>query len=149
MKKITTIAISIALLVASALPAQARDTQLMLSIDEGMQTPTADTKLDGSVKFYFAGQKHPMVLKKMSSDVSNRKTNAFGKADNVACNWAFLSTLIAFQEKAKELGANAVINMVSYYNQHEMASDSQFECHAGAIMAGVAIKGDYAKVADK
>jgi hypothetical protein len=101
------------------------------------------------VKFYFAGQKHPVVLETFKTDVSNLKTNSFGKGDEVACNWAFLSTLLSFQKRAKELGANAVINLVSYYKKNEMASATQFECHAGAIIAGVALKGEIVTVADK
>ena len=60
------------------------------------------------VRFYLAVQKTPKVLQRLSSDVSNRKTNGFGKADEEGCRWATLSVLIAFQEKAKSLGANAV-----------------------------------------
>lgn len=29
-----------------------------------------------------------------------------------------------------------------------LASDTEYECHAGAMVAGVALKGSYAKVAD-
>jgi uncharacterized protein YbjQ (UPF0145 family) len=149
MKKNTLIAIALSFLTVATVPAQARDTQLMLPIAEGMQTPAAEGKLDDSVQLFFADQKHPKVLKKLGSDVTNRKTNAFGKSDDVACNWAFLSALISLQDKAKEVGANAVINIVSYYKKNEMASDSKFECHAGAIMAGVALKGDLVNLSDK
>jgi len=57
--------------------------------------------------------------------------------------------LLAFQERAKELGANAVVNMVSYYNQDEKTSPTQFECHAGAFIAGVALKGDFVTIGDQ
>jgi hypothetical protein len=151
MKKATTLSLVIStltILASLSTPAQARDTQYMLSIEEGMNTKS-DVTLDDSVKFYFAGQKHPVVLKTFKTDVSNLKTNSFGKGDEVACNWAFLSTLLSFQKRAKELGANAVINLVSYYKKNEMASAAQFECHAGAIIAGVALKGEIVTVADK
>jgi hypothetical protein len=39
-------------------------------------------------------------------------------------------------------------NIVSYYNKKVMSSATEFECHAGAIMAGVALKGDFVKIAD-
>jgi hypothetical protein len=29
------------------------------------------------------------------------------------------------------------------------SSQTEFECHAGALMAGVALKGDFVKIADK
>jgi uncharacterized protein YbjQ (UPF0145 family) len=149
MQKILSVAVAIGILAAAALPAQARDTKHLLSIEDGLQESGSEAKLDGSVKFYFAGQKHPVVLKKFITDVSNLKTNAVGKSDEVACNWAFLSTLVAFEKKAKQLGANAVVNVVSYYKKDEMASATQFECHAGAVMAGVALKGEIVTISDK
>lgn len=149
MKKIVSLSFAFCLLAAAALSAQARDTEYKLPIEEGLNTKDAEAKLTGSVKFYFADQKHPVVLEKLATDFSNRKTNSFGKPDEVACNWAFLSALLAFETRAKQLGANAVINIVSYYKKNEMASADKFECHAGAFVAGVALKGDFVKIGDK
>ncbi|RJG04450.1 excinuclease ATPase subunit [Noviherbaspirillum sedimenti] len=128
---------------------QARDTKLMLPIAAAMETPDTQEKLVGSVKFYFGDQKPPKVLGKLGSDFSNRKTNAFGKSDETACNWAFLSALMALEQRAISLGANAVVNVASYYKKNTHSSQTEFECHAGALMAGVALKGDFVKIADK
>ncbi len=57
--------------------------------------------------------------------------------------------MIALQKRAKQLGANAVVNIISYYKKVPMSSTTEFECHAGAIIAGVALKGDFVKIADK
>jgi uncharacterized protein YbjQ (UPF0145 family) len=111
-----------------------------------MQSSDAKEKLDGSVKFFFGDQKTPKVLAKLGSDVTNLKTNAFGKSDEVACNWVFLSAMVALETRAKTLGANAVVNIKSYYKRNEFSSATEFECHAGAIMAGVALKGDFVKI---
>ena len=92
-----------------------------------------------------AGQS-PVVLRRMSSDVSNRKTNAANKSDEEACRWAALSALLAFQKNAKERGANAVVDIVSYYKKNEFRSATNFECFAGSFVAGVALKGTYAQV---
>jgi hypothetical protein len=46
----------------------------------------------------------------------------------------------------KNAGANAVTNIVSFYKSNERKDAQTYECHAGAIMAGVALKGDLAKV---
>lgn len=135
--------------IAVVLPVHARDTKHMLPIEPAMQVSDAQEKLDGSVKFFFGGQTHPKILSRLGSDVANRKTNAFGKADEVACNWAFLSALVAMEKRAQALGANAVVNIVSYYKKNPVSSATDFECHAGAIMAGVALKGDFVKIADK
>lgn len=141
------LATTLALSALTSLPATARDTELHLPLADVLDMPEAKEKLDGSVKFYLAGQKTPKVLKRLESDVSNRKTNGVGKADDVACRWAALSALIAFQDKAKQLGANAVVDLVSYYKKNETKSDTNYECHAGAVVVGVALKGSYANVA--
>ena len=130
-------------------PAYARDTKHLLPIEIAMETKDAQEKLEGSVKFYFGDQPPPQVVTVLGSDVSNRKTNAFGKSDETACNWAFLSAMVALQTRAQQMGANAVINIVSYYNKRVMSSATEFECHAGAIIAGVALKGDFVKIVDE
>jgi uncharacterized protein YbjQ (UPF0145 family) len=127
----------------------ARDTKYLLSIATALEMKDAEEKLDDSIKFFFGNQETPKILTKFGSDVSNRKTNAVGKADEKACNWAFLSAMVAFQKRAQQLGANAVINIVSYYKKNVMSSPTEFECHAGAIIAGVALKGDFVKISDK
>jgi uncharacterized protein YbjQ (UPF0145 family) len=147
--KNSTVAITVlAMLFAAMPPAYARDTKLMLPIDSAMATKDAEDKLDGSVKFFFGKQEYPQVATKLGTDVSNRKTNAFGKSDEKACNWAFLSAMVALERRAKQLGANAVVNIVSYYQKIEMSSTTEFECHAGAVIAGVALKGDFVKIAE-
>lgn len=134
---------------AAALPAQARDDKLMMPISEAMNAPAAQEKLDRSIHYYFGTQKTPKVLEKLGSDASNKKTNAFGKSDEKACQWAFLSAMLSLEQRAKELGANSVINIVSNYKKVVMSSETEYECHAGSIMAGVALKGDFVKTADK
>jgi uncharacterized protein YbjQ (UPF0145 family) len=145
-------AISLVLLTicwAATQPVHARDTKYLLPIATAMETKDAEDKLDGSIKFFFGNQEAPKVLTKFGSDVSNRKTNAVGKSDEKACNWAFLSAMVALEKRAQQLGANAVINIVSYYKKNVMSSATEFECHAGAVIAGVALKGDFVKISDK
>lgn len=127
--------------------AHARDTVLQIPLAEVLAMPEAEAKLDGSVRFYLSGAKMPAVKERMGSDVSNSKTNAFNKSDEAACKWAILSSLVKFQESAKGRGANAVIDLVSYYKKNEVANSSTIECHAGAFIGGAALKGIYAKIA--
>jgi uncharacterized protein YbjQ (UPF0145 family) len=127
-------------------PSSARDTKYMLPIAAALETQDAKQKLEGSVKFFFGSQETPKILTKLGSDVTNLKTNAVGKSDEKACNWVFLSAMIQLEKRAKQLGANAVLNIVSYYHKNVVSSATEFECHAGAVMAGVALKGDFVKV---
>jgi uncharacterized protein YbjQ (UPF0145 family) len=146
MKKIISTLFVLAAVAAIAAPAQARNTKLMLPLAVAMAANDAPSRLGNDVKFYFAGQPTPKVLQKLGSDKTNQKTNAFGKSDETACNWAFLSAMLRLQNRAHELGANAVINIVSVYGHAEHASPTEFECHAGTMMAGVALKGDFVKL---
>ena len=141
------IVIAALLAAAASTSVMARDTEYKLPLAEVLGMPEAKDKLDGTVKFYMAGQSTPAVLQKLGEDVSNRKTNGVGKDDRFGCKWAALSALIALQEKAKSLGANAVVDIVSYYKKNTFSSPTDFECHAGAFVIGVALKGTYAKVA--
>lgn len=129
-------------------PAFARDTLLNIPFADVLAMPEAKEKLDPNFKFFLAGQQTPKVVKRFSTDVSNPKTNGFGKSDEFGCKWATLSALINLQNSAKREGANAVVDIVSYYKKNETRSDTTVECHAGAFVIGVALKGTYAQIAD-
>jgi len=129
-----------------AMPAHASDNKVMLPIAGAMADNNAQGRLGDSVKFYFGNQPTPKILQKLGSDTTSQKTNAFAKTNEKACNWVFLSDMLALEKRAKELGANAVYNIVSNYENIENSSDTEFECHVGGIMAGVAFKAQFAKV---
>jgi len=131
-----------------ALPANARDTKLMLPLEDVLNMPEAKEQLDGKVRFFLAGQKTPKVLEVRSTEVSNRKTNGVGKSDEQACRWAALGALVAFQDKARELGVNGVVDLVSYYKKDEVQDAANYECHAGAVVVGVALKGKLVRIAN-
>ena len=135
-----------AFMLATVAPSSARDSKYMLPIAAALETKDAREKLDGSVKFFFGSQETPKILTKLATDVTNLKTNAVGKSDEKACNWVFLSAMMQLEKRAKELGANAVVNIVSYYQKNVVSSATEFECHAGAVIAGVALKGDFVKI---
>ncbi len=132
----------------ASFPALAGDKVLHLDVKDVLDPSYSAGKLDGSVKFYFAGQNTPAILNKMEEGVTNKKTNSL-KGSTEACKWAMLSALMTLQDSAKERGANAVVGITSYYKKVEYKSATQFECHVGNIMAGVALKGSYAKLAGK
>ncbi|MFJ7314890.1 excinuclease [Pseudomonas sp. NPDC098747] len=138
-----------AALLLCVLPAvsQARDTAVYLPFDKAVAEATRSGKIDGSVKFYLAGNTPAGKVTVLSSGaVTNKKTNAFNKSDQVACEWVVQSAIISLHQAAKSAGANAVTNIVSFYKSNERKDPQTYECHAGAIMAGVALKGDLAKV---
>jgi uncharacterized protein YbjQ (UPF0145 family) len=134
-------------LMAVAQPVMARDEVMRMVFQDVLNSPAAKEKLDGSVKFYLAGSKSPNIVKKLNSDVSNHKTNGFNKSADESCQWVALSALLSFQEHAKRLGMNAVVDIESYYKKVPYTSATDYECHVGALMTGVAFKGTYAQVA--
>ena len=133
-----------ALTLGISVAAQAADDTYHLNFNEAVQAAVADGTLDGSVKFYLAGTKSGgQVIQK--GLVSNKKTNGFGKTAESSCDWVLRSTLIQLQNTAKKRGANAVMNIVSYYKANESRSNTTYECHKGTAIAGVALKGDIVK----
>lgn len=132
----------------TAQTAHASDKKVLLPISAALETAAAKEKLDPSIKLFFGKQATPKVLKKLGTDTTSQKTNAFGKSDDKACNWVFLSDMLSLQKRARELGANAVINITSNYKNVPMESDTEFECHVGAIMAGAAFKAEFVKIAE-
>lgn len=126
---------------------EARDTRVMYSIQEALSQPAAKQKLLSNVPLYFGSQRTPQVVRSLGEYVSNKKTNAFNKSDKEACQWVILSALISLQQRALQEGGNAVVNIKSYYKKNEVSSATEYECGAGALMAGVAFKGTVVKLA--
>ncbi|MDA9090597.1 excinuclease ATPase subunit [Porticoccaceae bacterium] len=125
---------------------QARDTAHHFSIQEALESPAFEGRLDSNVKLYFGIKKPANIVKNHGEFLSNRKTNAFGKSDQRACEWALLSALLALQDRATLEGGNAVAGIHSFYRREAYTSDSLYECHSGAIMAGVTLQGTVVSV---
>lgn len=125
--------------------AQARDDRLKFPLEPFLSSEKAkEALLD--VPVFFAGQDHAEPIKKWGEVTTSRKTNAFNKSDKEACEWVLLSALKVLQERAREEGMNAVVNIKSNYKHQEFSSAEEFECGAGALIAGVALKGDLVKL---
>lgn len=126
--------------------ALARDDVKEFSIADALATEQAKSILGDNVKFYFGNQLHSIVTKKFGEYGSNKKTNAFGKSDRQACEWAFLSALKSLRERAERQGANAVVNIRSNYKSNTTSSSDTFKCGSGAVMAGVALLGEVVEI---
>ena len=113
------------------------------SIEEALSSPKAKGVIDPNIKLSFGSGTKGGIIK--SGLTANKKTNAFNKSDKEACEWAFLSAIKTFQERAVKEGGTKVINLTGYYKKKAFDSKTQFQCGAGALMAGVTLKGDIAK----
>ena len=124
----------------------ARDTKTMYPIADALNSAEAKAQLDPGIKFYFGDSAHPPVEKSLGVYQSNKKTRGVGRSDKEACEWTFLSAMLSFQARAKELGGNAVIKIESYYRRVAVPSATEYECGSGALMSGVTFRGEVVKL---
>ena len=132
-------------IVLLAFSSQARDARHTFPVADVFDNEEFAGRID-DVQFFFAGEETPAVAEKMGEYQANKKTNAFGKDDNEACAWAFLSALQSLHDRALKEGGDAVIDVYSYYKRDKFESPDEYECGAGAIMAGVTLKGTVVKL---
>lgn len=147
LKQICAIALFVTPGVLLTMPANAENKIFPISVSEAMDSPEAHEKLDGTVKFYFGDAPHPAVLQEFRDYVTNQKTNNFMKSDRSSCTWVFVSALMELQKRAHDLGANAVINIHSYYKKEDVSIGNDVPCHVGAMIAGIALKGNFVRIA--
>jgi uncharacterized protein YbjQ (UPF0145 family) len=132
-----------ALLLAS--PAGARSTFHDLNVQSARDSEIGKTKLQ-KIPFFMAGQKHAAVAKDLGVFTANRRTNAFGKSDEAACQIAFLSAIIALQSRAQNMGGNAIVDVKSITKQNDLTSASEYRCAAGGVVANVVLTGRVVKL---
>ena len=127
---------------SAAKVADARDDLLHLPLADVLNSADAKAKLDPGVALYFGKQPYAAPAQRMSITTANKKTNFFNKTDQEGCNWVFLSAVRSLQEYARKMGGNAVVNIVSMYKNQEFVSETQYECGAGNVVGGVALRGE-------
>jgi hypothetical protein len=130
------------LALGGAAPAEARDDRLTFPLKAALEKGQSfRDKLDPGIPLYFGKQRTPEVEKRIGEWTSNKKTNAFNKSDQEACEIAFISAAISLQERARREGGDAVVNIRSVYKNADVTSDTEYLCGAGTVMAGVALRG--------
>ena len=149
------LAVAAGIVMVTTRPVMARDDVMHMAFQDVLNSPPAKERLDGTVRFYLAGAKTPKIVKKLNgnvsnlinSDESNQKTNGANKSAEESCQLVAMSALLSFQEHAKRLGMNAVVDIESYYKKITYTSPTEYECHVGALITSVTLKGAYAQVA--
>ena len=118
------------------------------SFIEGKATLTLSTEpLGAEVSLYRYRDRHGLlVAKKMGVYKSNKRTNAFNKSDEHACSIAFTSAIISLQKRARSLGGDAVVDIVSVTKNDNLESTSDFRCNVGSFVANVALSGRVVKL---
>jgi hypothetical protein len=138
------------LMATTLIPAQARNVKYMMSIPTALESESAKSNLDSSVKLYFGNQAYPSGTRAVTTIEAHGKVPIEAKADLASCNAAFADALKALQKNARDAGANAVVNIGSYFKGGQVVSSvTEFECHAGSRVSHVMLKGELVKIADK
>jgi len=144
MKRLLLVSLIGAALAAPA--AYARDDRLTFPIQGGLDSPAAHGKIDATVQLFWGDQKFPTPQQTFGTYTTNKKTNAFNKSDHEACDINFISAIISLQQKAREDGGNAVVNIHSYYKKDDVSSETDYQCGAGTFVSGVALRGTVVKL---
>jgi hypothetical protein len=124
----------------------ARDDIKRMSIESALAAPDAKAMLNKGIQFYFGDMAHPEAASSFGVFTSSKKANGFGKADVPACERAFLSAMLSFQDRALREGGDAVVKLTSYYRHNSVNSSTEYECGTGATMVGVAFQGEVVKL---
>jgi uncharacterized protein YbjQ (UPF0145 family) len=137
MKRIISILVAVAAVTGMS-SAIAVDEIVKFKISGGIATGKASTRdqIKDDIALYFGKQKTPAVVKKLwdgdSSQTSSRKSQ------QERCETAFASAIIRLQNKARQEGGNAVINITSGSGE---SSETEFTCTAGRAIARVRLHG--------
>ncbi len=133
-------------LLATAPVAQARETRHKFPIEAALAKAQASGQLAPGIKLFWGTQKHPKPTAQLGPTRTNKKTNFFNKTDQEACEWAFMSSLIALTQYAQRVGGNAIVNIRSNYKNVPFSSETEYECGAGNVTGGTAFVGDVVKL---
>ena len=123
---------------------EARDDKYLFPIDQAL-TKHSDS-VAPNIKLYFATQSPEGEPDNLGTYTSRKTTNARFKAPRQSCDWVFISAVLSLQQKAMQLGGDAVVNIHSYYNEIEMSDENVYECHDGKNVSRVALRGTVVKL---
>jgi hypothetical protein len=129
----------------TSLSAHARNEYKEFSIADLKALESYQNRVGNEVKFYFGATSQVKIRKKFGEWPSLKKTNAFNKTDEFACQWAMMSALISLKKRALREGGNAVF--IQTNNDHRAKTNPKmFECEVGNIIASVAVIGKVVKI---
>lgn len=129
-----------ALVLFASSDALARNTEHFFAVQDAVDSLTGKEKLL-DVPFYFAGQSRPGKHDVIGWWKANRSTRGVFRSDEKACQIAFISALIALQERARREGGDAIVDIKSMTRGVETSSASKYRCVAGATVVHVGLSG--------
>lgn len=129
------------LVLAFAAAALARDDKFMMPLKSILESKDFKDKVGSDIKFVFGDTAIPAGAASLGEVKTNKKTNSVGKSDSAGCEWVFLGAMKAIAAKARSVGATSVVGLQSNYKNVPYSSTTDYECHVGTVVSGVALKG--------
>lgn len=127
------------IILAMTSASSARNSTMMVSIDQVTNSDEYRSRIDPSVTLLFHPKKPP------AATVTYGETSVVGKArgdtDYLACKNAFIEALTDLQNIAKKNGADTIFDIHSFFKRRDNFSATQFECHSGSFSSVVGLKG--------
>jgi hypothetical protein len=120
------------LLIALSSNTYARGKVYKLSIRSALNDSRSNERVNHHIKLHFKDRHHKGRLL-----TTTKKTMNFGRSVQAACNRAFLSAIIALQNKAHR----SVVDIYSYRFKHKYSSSSKYICERGRMMTAVTLRG--------
>ncbi|MDR1855127.1 MAG: hypothetical protein LBR05_09530 [Azoarcus sp.] len=124
--------LALAMLASLSIPAAGQSGDPYLPFQPVVAAAVSDGQLDGSVKFFLRGQTPANGVKEIFPEAVYDKpagTQVINISINRACATALRRVLASFEGYAKQFGANAVIDIVSFYDQKHYEDANNFWCH--------------------
>ena len=133
--------------VAAEGPAASEGNVLEISLADAMAKPEMQQQLRGFVKLFFGNSPHPEVAHVFNRYATKKGVRSSGNAIQESCEKALLAALLQFQTRAVRLGADAVIDIHSYYRHQEVSNDTSVQCHDNIRKVYVVLIGNFVKLA--
>lgn len=135
-------AVALSASIWAAQPAAADDAVGPYQIQSVVERADFVSQANG-VQFFFGDAPTPGIRRRIESNVTTSlRTRKFGRSNEEACQWVMMSALMQLRDRATAVGGNAVVNIRSNWQNVETSSRTEYQCAAGFLMAGVALKGD-------
>jgi uncharacterized protein YbjQ (UPF0145 family) len=147
--RIAAVAAALAVLVALPAPSLAAndkptDKVYDQELARALNDPEVMAQVGADVKFYF-GATPDGVVQTLGRSRSHKKSRASRGVEG-ACARALGNTLAAMARQARGKGANAIVNIRSFWGGYPTSSATSYKCGIGSSTSGVALVGEMALV---
>ncbi|MGH0032881.1 MAG: hypothetical protein ACQGVC_24075 [Myxococcota bacterium] len=135
-----TVVTTLVLALLLPLVAQARSTERIYPAQDAVDGPYGqDYLLD--VPFALKGAPGAPSGKKLSTVRTDQTSSGALRSDEKACHIAFLTALKRLQQRTRESGGDAIVDIVSVTRGERTESPTDFRCVAGAVVVHVGLEG--------